>query len=492
MNNTKLHEAKAQVAVVGAGLAGSEAAYYLAVNGIKVILIESKALKLNPAQKIKTYGELVCTNSLKSLDPNSAHGILKAEMRALGSIVLEEAQKTKVPAGDALAVDREAFSAGLTQRIQDHPNIQVLDQEVKNPLAIKEELGVEFVIVATGPLTTSPLETWLNDNLSPDDLYFYDAIAPVVDSNSLDYSKLYFKDRHKHKDGDDVEADYLNAPLNQQEYEAFIQALKDAEKVPAQNFEDEKFFESCLPVDLMAERGVETARFSCMKPIGLEMDNGEIPHACVQLRRENLIGDAYNLVGFQTRLKYPEQVRVFRMIPGLEKASFNHLGSVHRNTFLNAKKLLNSDLSTKQYPDLFFAGQITGVEGYTESAAIGLYVADQIMRKIKGQPAVQWPASTAIGALLNYILSAEKPSPSNINFGLLPRVIIPKQLRRLRKQKKRLKRLITAHQARQDLHKLAQEVGFPGELPEIVYPAELEDAFLKTQKSKPQEVAPNP
>lgn len=485
MNNTKPHEAKAQVAVVGAGLAGSEAAYYLAQKGIKVLLIECKGLKLNPAQKIKTYAELVCTNSLKSLDPHSAHGILKAEMRALGSIVLEEALKTQVPAGDALAVDREAFSAGLTKRIQAHPGIQTLEREVQNPLALKEELGVDYIIVATGPLTTSPLETWLKENLSPDDLYFYDAIAPVVDANSLDYSKLYFKDRHKHKEGDDVEADYLNAPLNQKEYEAFIQALIDAEKVPAQNFEDEKFFESCLPVDLMAERGVETARFSCMKPIGLEMDNGEIPHACVQLRRENLIGEAYNLVGFQTRLKYPEQVRVFRMIPGLEKASFNHLGSVHRNTFLNARKLLNNDLSTKKYPELYFAGQITGVEGYTESAAMGLYAAHQLVRKIEGQDFFKWPETTAIGALVNYILSAERPSPSNINFGLLPRVVLPKALRRLRKQKKRLKRLIAAHKARLELHELALKAGLKGELPETTYPAELEEAFQKTQRPKP-------
>lgn len=484
MNSTKPHEAKAQVAVVGAGLAGSEAAHYLAQKGVSVILVECKGLKLNPAQKIKTYGELVCTNSLKSLDPNSAHGILKGEMRALESIVLDEALKTQVPAGDALAVDREAFSAGLTKRVHAHPLIEVLEREVENPLALKEELGVEYVIVATGPLTTSPLEKWLKENMSQDDLYFYDAIAPVVDANSLDYSKLYFKDRHKHKEGDDVEADYLNAPLNQEEYEAFIQALQVAEKVPAQNFEDEKFFESCLPIDLMAERGTETARFSCMKPIGLEMDNGEIPHACVQLRRENLIGEAYNLVGFQTRLKYPEQVRVFRMIPGLEKASFNHLGSVHRNTFLNARKLLNCDLSTKQYPELYFAGQITGVEGYTESAAMGLYAAHQLLRRIQGQAPIKWPESTAMGALVNYILSAKRPSPSNINFGLLPRVVLPKQLRRLRKQKKRLKRLIAAHQARLDLHELAQQTSFSGALPETTYPAELEEAMQKTQKPK--------
>lgn len=484
MNSTKPSEAKAQVAVVGAGLAGSEAAYYLAESGIKVFLVECKGLVLNPAQKVETYGELVCTNSLKSLDPNSAHGILKGEMRALGSIVLQEAAKTQVPAGGALAVDREAFSAGVTNKIKAHPYIEVLEREVENPLTLKTELGVDYVIVATGPLTTSPLEKWLKTNLAQDDLYFYDAIAPVVDAHSLDYSKLYFKDRHEHKEDDDVEADYLNAPLNQQEYEAFIQALREAQKVPAQNFEDEKFFESCLPIDLMAERGMETARFSCMKPIGLEMDNGEIPHACLQLRRENLIGEAYNLVGFQTRLKYPEQLRVFRMIPGLENASFNHLGSVHRNTFLNARKLLNSDLSTKQFPDLYFAGQMTGVEGYTESAAMGLYVAHQLMRRIQGLGPLRWPESTAVGALVHYILSTERPSPSNINFGLLPRVVLPRALRRLRKQKKRLKRLIAAHQARLDLHELAQQTHFAGALPETTYPKELDEAFQKTARPK--------
>lgn len=440
---------KPQVLVVGAGLAGSDAAYFLANAGIQVLLAESKTVKLNPAQKVKTYAELVCTNSLKSLDPDSAHGLLKKEMQALGSLVIKKAYEHQVPAGDALAVDRDAFSAAITEALHSHPLIQVESVEIENPLEFARERGIAQVIVATGPLTTEKLEAWLKDTISGDDLYFYDAIAPVVDGDTLDYSKLYFKDRHKVKEEEEGDADYLNAPMNREQYEQFIQALVEAEKVPAKNFEEYKFFESCLPVDIMAERGVETARFSCMKPIGLEMEDGTIPYACVQLRRENLLGSAYNLVGFQTRLKYPEQVRVFRMIPGLEEASFIHLGSVHRNTFLNARKLLNPDFSTRQFPELSFAGQITGVEGYTESAAMGLYVGFQVLRKLKGQEPLIWPVETGIGALVNYVMTSERPSPSNINFGLLPAPQLTKEQRRHRKGRKKIKKAIVAKRARE-------------------------------------------
>jgi methylenetetrahydrofolate--tRNA-(uracil-5-)-methyltransferase len=303
-------------------------------------------------------------------------------MESLGSLVLKVANLTAVPAGDALAVDRDKFSLEITQHLKQHPRIEIVECEVSDPLQLMREHNCQHVIVASGPLTTQPLERWLVENLSSDDFYFYDAIAPVVDADTLDYSKLYYKDRHK---SPDESADYLNAPMNQEQYEAFIQAMVAAEKVAPKEFEDWKFFESCLPIDLMAERGKDTARFSCMKPVGLELADGSRPYAVVQLRKENLQGAAFNLVGFQTRLTYKEQVRVFQMIPGLEQASFIHLGSCHRNTFLNARKLLDATMTSLKYPSLSFAGQITGVEGYTESAAMGLYVAFQLNRKLKGE-----------------------------------------------------------------------------------------------------------
>lgn len=432
-----------RVLVIGAGLAGSEAAMFLAKNGVSVVLVEGKTLKLNPAQKIPTFGELVCTNSLKSLDPHSAHGLLKSEMKAMGSYIIQCAEKHAVPAGDALAVDRDLFSAEITQGLKNHPNIKVVELEASNPLELKKQFECDYVVVATGPLTTKTLEEWITKEVSGDDFYFYDAIAPVVDADSLDLSKMYFKDRHK-----DIEegGDYLNAPMTKEEYYAFVEELAKAEKVQPKDFEDWKFFESCLPIDLMAERGKDTARFSCMKPVGLEPDiNGKWPYAVVQLRKENLLGSAYNLVGFQTRLTYKEQVRVFRMIPGFAEASFIHLGSCHRNSFLNARKLLDGDLKSKKHPEVYFAGQITGVEGYTESASMGLYVAFQILRRLKGEEMITFPVETAIGALVNYIMTIEKPCPSNINFGLLPSVELTKEQRK--KDRKKIKKELVAKRA---------------------------------------------
>lgn len=430
-----------RVLIIGAGLAGSDAAMFLANHGVEVVLVEGKTKKLNPAQKIPTFAELVCTNSLKSLDPHSAHGLLKTEMLALGSVIIETANEHAVPAGDALAVDREKFSEAVTQKLKSHPKITVVEREAGNPLELKAEFLCDYVIVSTGPLTTKPLEEWMTKELAQDDFYFYDAIAPVVDADSLDLSKMYFKDRHK-----DIEegGDYLNSAMTKEQYYAFIDELAKAEKVPAKDFEDWKFFESCLPIDLMAERGVDTARFSCMKPVGLEPDiDGKWPFAVVQLRKENLLGSAYNLVGFQTRLTYKEQVRVFRMIPGLEEASFIHLGSCHRNSFINSGKLLDWDLKSKKFPEVYFAGQITGVEGYTESASIGLYVAYQLLRRIRGEELLKFPVETAIGALVNYIMTIEKPSPSNINFGLLPSIELTKEQRRGGGKKKVKKELVS-------------------------------------------------
>jgi len=437
-----------KVLIIGAGLAGSEAATYLAKYGIKVILAECKAKAPNEAQKLKTAAELVCTNSLKSLNPDSGHGLLKYEMKALSSIVLEVGTETAVPAGDALAVDREKFSTEIQRRLASNPNIEFIDEEIVDPLQSGEKYGCDYIIVATGPLTKRSLENWIQEKVSKDDFYFYDAIAPVVDADSLDFSKLYFKDRYKpvsEAEGD--KADYLNAPMTKEEYESFVEELIKAEKVPPQNFEKLKYFEACLPVDTLAERGRETLRFSCMKPVGLETSDGEIPYAAIQLRKENLQGSAFNLVGFQTRLTYKEQVRIFKMIPGFENATFNHLGSVHRNSFLNAKKLLNFDLSCKEFPKLYFAGQITGVEGYTESASMGLYVATQILRKMGDREPLKWPIETGIGALINYIMTVPKPSPSSINFGLLPPVVLDKDQRR-NKNRKRIKKELAAARAR--------------------------------------------
>jgi methylenetetrahydrofolate--tRNA-(uracil-5-)-methyltransferase len=364
-------------------------------------------------------------------------------MKAMGSFIIEMAQLHAVPAGDALAVDRELFSNAITSGLRSHPLIQVVELEAQDPMQLKSQFECDYVIVATGPLTSKSLEDWILKEVSGDDFYFYDAIAPVVDADSLDLTKMYFKDRHK-----DIEegGDYLNAPMTKDEYYAFVDELAKAEKVMPKDFEDWKFFESCLPIDLMAERGKDTARFSCMKPVGLEPDiNGKWPYAVVQLRKENLLGSAYNLVGFQTRLTYKEQVRVFRMIPGFSEASFIHLGSCHRNSFLNAKKLLETDLKSKKFPELYFAGQITGVEGYTESASMGLYVAFQIMRRIKGEPIIQFPVETAMGALVNYIMTIDKPCPSNINFGLLPSVDLTRE--QMKKDRKKVKKELVAKRA---------------------------------------------
>jgi methylenetetrahydrofolate--tRNA-(uracil-5-)-methyltransferase len=436
---------KSRVLIIGAGLAGSEAAMYLAKNNVEVVLVESKKLKLNPAQKNPNFAELVCTNSLKSLDPHSAHGLLKTEMKSFGSFIIETAENNAVPAGDALAVDRDLFSLEVTEQLKNHPHIQVVDLEATDPFELKKQFNCDYVVIATGPLTSKNLENWILKEISADDFYFYDAIAPVVDADTLDLSKMYFKDRHK-----DIEegGDYLNSAMTKDQYYAFVEELKNAEKVKPKDFEDWKFFESCLPIDLMAERGPDTARFSCMKPVGLEPDiNGKWPFAVVQLRKENLLGSAYNLVGFQTRLTYKEQVRVFRMIPGFEEASFIHLGSCHRNSFLNARKLLDFDLKSKKYPEVYFAGQITGVEGYTESASMGLYVAIQLLRRIRGEDPFKFPVETAMGALVNYIMTIEKPCPSNINFGLLPSIEFTREQKKA--GGKKLKKELVARRAQE-------------------------------------------
>lgn len=414
-----MKQSNQKVLVVGAGLAGVEVAYYLASRGVEVILAECKALQLGPAQKLATFGELVCSNSLKSLDLSTGHGILKREMEHMSSLVLATAYAHRVPAGSALAVERVGFSHALTLALENHPLIRIINSEIVDPWAARAQWQADYVVVATGPLTTAPLSQWIRDNISQEDFYFYDAIAPVVDGDTIDRSYFYRMDRH----GEVGQGDYLNLPLNREQYEHFILLLQQGEKVPAREFEDYQFFESCLPIDLMAERGVDTARFSCLRPIGLEPSKGKRPHAVIQLRQENLLGNAYNLVGFQTRLTYKEQIRIFRTLPGMGNAEFLHLGQVHRNSFLNAKKLLNRDLSLITDSHTFFAGQITGVEGYTESASMGLYVGAQIWHRLRGDSGTLcFPVETAIGALVNYLMTVPKPTPSNINLGLFPPV----------------------------------------------------------------------
>jgi len=438
---------KMKVAVIGAGLAGSEAAYFLAQRGVSVFLFESKTLALGPAQSVKTACELVCTNSLKSAAEASAHGMLKLEMEKFGSVVLKAAKLTCVPAGSALAVDRDKFSETVDQMLNEHELITRIEKDVENPIELFESYGINSVIVASGPLTNAGLSSWLQSEISGEDFFFYDAIAPVVDADTLDYTKLYFKDRHVDpKDSEDV-ADYLNIPLNKTQYDEFVKDLIEAEKVKPKNFEKEIFFESCLPIDLMAERGLDTPRFGPMRPIGLEKEDGHRPHGVVQLRRENLLGDAFNLVGFQTRLTYPEQLRVLRKLPGLEDAKFLKLGSVHRNSFLNAKKVLNWDLSCKKFPNIHFAGQMIGVEGYTESAAMGIYAAMSVYCKLAQLEFPEFPVESAMGALVNYIMTSPKPVPSNINFGLLPPVTLTREQRK-DKKRKIIKKLLAANRGK--------------------------------------------
>lgn len=436
-----------KILIIGAGLAGSDAAYFLASRQIPVVLMESKTITPTPAQKMKTAAELVCTNSMKSLDPDSSHGLLKNEMTTLGSLILECANKHRVPAGGALAVNREEFSKEVSSALKSHAFIQFIEQVAEDPRLLMKEYGCNYCIIASGPLTLSVLENWIKKEIGEEDFYFYDAIAPIVDADSLDTSKMYFKGRHV-EDGEG--ADYLNVPLNEVEYKNFIAALKSAQKVPAKNFEEEKFFESCLPVDLMAERGEETARFSCMKPIGLKQPGMKLHHAVVQLRKENLLGSAFNIVGFQTRLTYKEQLRVFRMLPGFQNATFLHLGSVHRNSFINARAHLNFDMSLKHSPEIYFAGQMTGVEGYTESAASGLYVAHCLVKKLKRFEVLPFPVTSAIGALINYIMTSPTPRPSNINTGLFPEVEMTREELKS-KMRKSFKKELIAKRANRDL-----------------------------------------
>ncbi|HEY8256720.1 MAG TPA: methylenetetrahydrofolate--tRNA-(uracil(54)-C(5))-methyltransferase (FADH(2)-oxidizing) TrmFO [Gemmatimonadales bacterium] len=396
--------------VVGGGLAGSEAAWALAERGVQVTLYEMRPRVPTAAHRTDRLGELVCSNSFKSIDLTNAHGLLKAELRALGSLLLPCADLAQVPGGTALAVDREVFSQEVHRRVTSHPGIRVVRDEVA-------ELPSPG-IVATGPLTSERLAAAISARLGTTALAFYDAIAPVVSSDSLEHSRLYALSRYGKGGGHD----YLNCPLDAAGYEAFLDALVEADQHQGHDFDQVPYFEGCLPVEEMARRGRETLRFGPMKPVGLpDPRTGREPHAVVQLRREDRAGQMWNLVGFQTRLRIPEQQRVFRLIPGLECAEFLRYGSIHRNAYLNSPATLGPALTARDDDRLFFAGQLTGVEGYTESLGTGLLAGINLARRLAGRDALIPPPTTMLGGLYRYLRDADPAhfQPMNANFGLL-------------------------------------------------------------------------
>ncbi len=397
--------------VIGAGLAGCEAAWSLANSGINVILYEMKPKKYTPAHHYSGFGELVCSNSLKAARTSSACGMLKAEMRILGSLILEAADHTAVPAGGALAVNRTDFSDYITEKIKSHPNIKIISEEITR-------FPEKNTIIATGPLTSDLMAKAIAEKCG-DCLSFYDAAAPIVTFDSIDMTKAFFATRY-----DKGEADYINCPMNKQEYEEFYNALITAETVELKDFEKQELtvYEGCMPVEVLAKRGAESVRYGCMKPVGLiDPRTGHRPWAAVQLRKENVEGSAYNLVGFQTNLKFPEQKRVFGMIPGLENAEFARYGVMHRNTFLNSPKLLNNRFMLKGSRNVYFAGQMTGVEGYVESAMSGIVAGQSLARALKNQSPLNLPITTMCGALCNYVETEnENFQPMGANMGILP------------------------------------------------------------------------
>lgn len=400
------------VNVIGAGLAGSEAAFQLAQRGIEVKLYEMRPKKSTPAHHTDKYAELVCSNSLRSNQLENAVGLLKAEMRCLNSIIMDAADKNQVPAGGALAVDREGFSQYITDKIKNHPNIQIINDEYAH---IDTN---EYTIIATGPLTSDNLSEEIKRLTHSDYLYFYDAAAPIVTRESIN-DNIAFK-ASRYGKGED---DYFNCPMTKEEYEKFYEELINAECAQLKSFEKEVVFEGCMPVEKMASRGKDTLLYGPLKPVGLTDPNtGKEPYAVVQLRQDNAQATLYNIVGFQTHLKWGEQKRVFALIPGLEHAEFVRYGVMHRNTYINSTKLLSPTLQMKEYPKIMFAGQISGVEGYIESASMGLLAGINMYRIINGDAPLVFPKETAMGALSNYISdeTIKNFQPMNVNFGLLP------------------------------------------------------------------------
>ena len=440
-----------RINVIGGGLAGSEAALLASSAGVPVRLVEQKPIKRSPAHKTDALAELVCSNSLRSDNPENAIGLLHEELRRLGSPVLEEADRARVPAGDALAVDRVRFSGALTRRIADEPLIELVREE-----ALELPPGPDPCIVATGPLTGESLARSLAEAVGGSALAFYDALAPIVAADSIDSSVAYAKSRYGKGSGDD----YLNLPLSREEYEGFVDELLRGEKVPAHAFEEPRYFEGCLPIEVMAARGRDVLSHGPMKPVGLEHPGtGKRPWAVVQLRREDRAGTAYNLVGFQTRLTWPEQRRIFSScIPGLRSAQWIRLGQVHRNTFLDAPRVLAADGTLKARAHVYCAGQITGVEGYVESAASGHIAARRLIARLRGADFRVPPATTALGALLRHVSGEAHPDgydyqPSNVVFALFP------PLEAQHRKSERKARLVA--RAREDLALWAASQGIP-------------------------------
>ncbi|MBI3241439.1 MAG: methylenetetrahydrofolate--tRNA-(uracil(54)-C(5))-methyltransferase (FADH(2)-oxidizing) TrmFO [Chloroflexi bacterium] len=416
--------AKQTLIVVGGGLAGSEAVWQAAERGIKVLLYEMRPTRPTPAHTTDRLSELVCSNSLGSTAPDRAPGLLKAEIEQLGSFILQCANETAVPAGSALAVDREKFAELVTRRLQAHPNIQIIREEVTR-------IPDEPCIIASGPLTSESLATDIARLMGSQHLYFYDALAPIVEADTIDRNIVFKASRHDK--GDDEGGDYLNCPLNKDDYTLFVNELLRAGRIPLREFEEDiktgvkagpdKFFEGCLPIEIIAERGEQSLAFGPMRPIGLtDPRTGRWPYAVAQLRQDNLAGSLYNIVGFQTNLTWLEQKRVLRLIPGLQNAEFARYGQMHRNTFINSPTLLEPTMQTRQRPDLFFAGQITGVEGYMGNAASGLVAGINASRFLQGQPPLIFPQTTMLGALSWYVTHAEPKTfqPMKANFRLMP------------------------------------------------------------------------
>ena len=423
------------ITVIGGGLAGSEAAWQIARQGIRVRLYEMRPVRATPAHKTDRLAEIVCSNSLKSDQPYNASWLLKEELRRLGSILLEIADSVRVPAGAALAVDRERFAARVTEVISSDPNIELVREEMP---AIPAE-GV--VIIASGPLTSPSLSESIRQFCGADHLYFYDAISPIINAETIDQTKVYKASRYGN-----ASDDYINCPMDRSQYGAFYEALILAESVAMHDFEEPRYFESCLPIEELARRGRDTLRFGPMRPVGLlDPSTGKMPHAVVQLRQEDLMHSSYNIVGFQNHLKFDEQRRIFRMIPGLENAEFLRLGQIHRNTYINAPKTLLPTMAARQEGRIFFAGQLAGTEGYIENVASGLIAGVNAVRHLRKEPSLELPAETAIGALCRYVSTPQKHfAPMNINFGLLPALIPAKKLSKTDKQRVLCERALTA------------------------------------------------
>ena len=406
------------VNVIGAGLAGSEAAWQIANAGVEVHLYEMRPTKKTPAHHTNQFAELVCSNSLRGNSLQNAVGVLKEEMRRMNSVIIHSADETSVPAGGALAVDRDTFSATVTEKLRNHPLITVYEEELT---AFPEGITV----VATGPLTSEGLAKTIKEFNGSDGFYFYDAAAPIIEKSSINFDKVYLKSRY-----DKGKAAYLNCPMTKEEFEAFHKELVNAEVAPLKEFEKEKYFEGCMPIEVMAARGEKTMLFGPMKPVGLEdPKTGKRPYAVIQLRQDNAAASLYNIVGFQTHLKWGEQKRVFQMIPGLENAEFVRYGVMHRNSFMNSPELLEPTYQSLKDSRIFFAGQMTGVEGYVESAASGLIAGINAARLAKGEELVVFPRETAMGSMAYYITHAEGKhfQPMNANFGLFPE--LPERIR---------------------------------------------------------------